>query len=91
MTRSELTPSFMSLSLEGMRGAHTSSLTLYMYRTGLSLGYPAGSTAPHSSLIHLATPFCASYFCFELTHHSDSLHSTTGPVFPHVHGKEDYK
>lgn len=89
--RSELTPGFMSLSLEGMRGTHTSSFPLYMYWTGLSLGYPAGSIAPHSSLIHCAIPSVPSCFCFELTHHSDTLHSTTGPVFPDVHGREDYK
>lgn len=81
MTRSELTPGFMPLSLEGMRGTHTSSFPLYMYWTGLSLGF----CRFHSSTQQ------PNPFCFELTHHSDSLHSTTGPVFPHVHGKEDYK
>lgn len=80
-TRSELTPGFMSLSLEGMRGTHTSSFPMYMYWTGLNFSF----CRFHSST-HQPNPFC-----FELTHHSDSLHSTPGPVFPHVHGKEDYR
>lgn len=66
---------------EGMRGTHTSSFPLYMYWTGLSLGF----CRFHSST-QQPNPFCS-----ELTHHSDSLYSTTGPVFPHVHGKEDNK